>query len=130
MKAFIVDDSYLMRERLKEMLSDASVELSGEADCSKEGLEGICKTFPDLVILDIRMKGGSGITIIEKIKALPKDMKIMVLTNYPFPQYKQKCEELGADYFFDKSSDFDLLHHTIKELASRGAGRFACKESD
>jgi hypothetical protein len=39
-----------------------------------------------------------------------------MLTNYPYPQYREKCEELGADYFFDKVAEIEEIPKVIKEL--------------
>jgi hypothetical protein len=39
-----------------------------------------------------------------------------MLTNYPYPQYRKKCMELGADYFFKKSTEFENVMETLKQL--------------
>jgi hypothetical protein len=41
------------------------------------------------------------------------------LTNYPYPQYRKKCEELGADYFFDKVTEIEEIPKVIEELAKK-----------
>ena len=45
--------------------------------------------------------------------------KVCILTNYPYTQYKLKSIEAGADYFYDKSQDFNLLKSLIKEIAEQ-----------
>jgi len=47
------------------------------------------------------------------------DLKIVIFTNYPYPQYRTKCMELGADYFFDKSTETEKMINTIKNLAKQ-----------
>ena len=39
-----------------------------------------------------------------------------MLTNYPYPQYRKKCEELGADYFFDKATEIEKIYDTFRQL--------------
>ena len=42
-----------------------------------------------------------------------------MLTAYPYPQYRQICEEMGAEYFFDKSTEFHRIQEVLTELAAR-----------
>lgn len=117
MKVFIADDSAVVRKRLSEMISRiAGVEVVGEAQDAHTTIESILKLEPDVVILDIRMPGGNGITVLEKIKKTSFNTVVIMVTNYPYPQYREKCMELGADYFFDKSSEFEKIKELLKQL--------------
>jgi DNA-binding NarL/FixJ family response regulator len=117
MKVFIVDDSALVRERLIGMLSEISeIEIAGQAQNVQEAVESIRKCKPDAAIIDIRMPGGNGIDVLKHLKKIkPAPLKI-ILTNYPFPQYRKRCMEAGADYFFDKSSEFGKVVEVLKKL--------------
>lgn len=117
MKIVIANDSYLMRERIKILLKDfENVSLAGETDNGKEALEMIIKLKPDLVILDIRMPELNGIELIKKIKELKLKSLICILTNYPYPQYKRKCLDEGADYFLSKTEDFEKINSIIHDF--------------
>ena len=117
----IVDDSDVMRERLKSLLSEIEgIEIAGEASDARQAVDAIGRLKPDVVILDIRMPEGSGIDV---LKALPrngggKSARVMVFTNFPFPQYRKACIDLGADYFFDKSQDFNKLCDTLRQFVA------------
>jgi len=114
MKLLIVDDSILLQERITTALSELkNIEIVGHAKNSFEAFKMFNKFLPDIVILDIRLPGENGIKILEKLKLKSPDVKIVMFTNYPYPQYKKKCIELGADYFFDKSNDFTSLTEII-----------------
>ena len=120
MKVFIADDSKLVRERLIRILSDMEgIEIAGEAGDAEEAIQSIQRVKPDVAILDIRMPGGNGIKVLETIKGKRMDVKVIMLTNYPYPQYRKKCMEAGADFFFDKSKEFrkirEVLHRWITE---------------
>jgi DNA-binding NarL/FixJ family response regulator len=117
MKVFVVDDSHLVRERIIEMISELrGVDISGQAERAKEAVESIQKLKPDVVILDIRLPGGNGIEVLKEIKKDKSAPVIIILTNYPYPQYKKKCTEAGADFFFDKSTEFHKIIEVLKKL--------------
>ena len=117
MKVFIVDDSALVRERIIAMISEhPGIEITGQAENALEGINSIRKLKPDVVILDIRMPGGNGIEVLRNIKKNSSGPTIIILTNYPYPQYRKKCIEAGADYFFDKSTEFNKIIEVIKKL--------------
>ncbi len=117
MKIFIADDSKLVRERLITMVSEIpGTEIAGEAKNAVEALNSIRKLGPDAVILDIRMPGGNGIEVLNEIKRDKPAPLIIILTNYPYPQYRKKCMEGGADYFFDKSTEFEKVIEVLKKL--------------
>jgi DNA-binding NarL/FixJ family response regulator len=118
MKIVIADDSPLLRERIKSLvLSVQNVEIVGEAADGMEALKLIEDTDPDLAILDIRMPALSGIDVLKKIKESGRRTKVCILTNYPYPQYKERCMAGGADFFFDKNQDFQKITAMIAELA-------------
>jgi DNA-binding NarL/FixJ family response regulator len=124
MKVFIADDSPIIRERLKAMLSEVpQVEISGQAQDVPEAIKSIQELKPDVVILDIRMPGGSGIEVLKSIKEDLPDIKVIVFTNYPYPQYRKKCMESGADFFFAKSTPFEEVVNAINELNYHNDGR-------
>ena len=117
MKIFIVDDSALVRERIIAMISEhPGIEITGQAKNAQEGINSILKLKPDVVILDIRMPGGNGIEVLKNIKKNSSGPTIIILTNYPYPQYRKKCMEAGADYFFNKSTEFNKIIEVIKKL--------------
>ena len=117
MKVLIVDDSELMRKGLSEMISQVEgVEIVGKAERSQEAIEAIQKLKPNVVILDIKMPGGNGIGVLEHIKKNNTNTKVIMFTNYPYPQYRKKCMDLGADYFFDKSTEFEEVVEVLRGL--------------
>ena len=117
MKLYIVEDSAIIRGRILSMISPLEhVEISGFSGFVSESIEEIKERKPDIIILDIRLNGGSGIDILTEIKNELPDSKIIMLTNYSYPQYRKKCFELGADYFFDKSKDFERKYGVHRML--------------
>ena len=107
---FIADDSLIVREHLVTMFDELTeVEIVGQAETVAEAISAIEKLQPDVVILDIRMPDGSGIDVLQTIKQDEPAPVGIVLTNYPYPAYRQKCLQAGADFFLDKSTEFDQI---------------------
>jgi DNA-binding NarL/FixJ family response regulator len=116
---FLVEDSALVRARLAEMLSDmAGVAIVGEADTPASAIDGILRTRPDSVVLDIHLTGGSGIEVLRKVCAVAPDIVFIMLTNQPDPQYRKMCIECGASYFLDKSAEFEKVGEVITSLGA------------
>ena len=124
MRVLIADDSKPVRERLVSLLTELDdVNIVGQAENTIEAKILIKELNPDLVILDIRMPGGTGMDIIEDIKKFNPKIKIIILTNYHFPQYKEKCLSTGVDYFFSKSGEYERVLEVIEELNSKKKSR-------
>lgn len=118
MRLFIADDSEILRERLVEALSEIEgVEIVGQEGDTVKVMEAILRIKPDLVILDIRMPGGNGIGVLEKLKKMQAPPIVVMFTNYPFLQFRKRCFDSGADYFFYKATEFEKLIDVIKESA-------------
>lgn len=118
MRVFIADDSPLVLERLTRMLSElpGTVELIGQASDAREAAEAIRRLKPDVVILDIRMPGGSGIDVLRQIKRERAAPVVVMLTNYSYHQYRDTCMAIGADFFLDKSTEFEKIPEVLQRL--------------
>ena len=120
-KVFIVDDSPVVRERLIGLLAElACVDIVGQADIAFEAISAIRRVKPDVVVLDISMPGGSGMHVLETVKKEKPSPLVIMLTNFAHDQYRQKCFQLGADYFFDKSSEFEKVLSVLNECNGQG----------
>ncbi len=89
-----------------------------EATNGLEARDMIVAEKPNVAVLDIRMPGRNGLDVLRDVKASNPTTKIVILTNYPYPQYRSRCMEEGADFFFDKSSEFEKLPEVISAYLS------------
>ncbi|MBN2600990.1 MAG: response regulator transcription factor [Candidatus Marinimicrobia bacterium] len=120
MKVLLVDDSDILRNHLITILSDMEkVDIVGECIDTDSAIKDLKKKKPDLVILDIRIPGEGGIHVLKVAKEKFPNLKVIIFTDYPYPQYRTKCMEIGADYFFDKSTETEKLIDQIKHLAKQ-----------
>jgi DNA-binding NarL/FixJ family response regulator len=119
MNVFIVEDSASIRERLAAMLGDIEgVTVVGQAETPAEALEGILRTRPDSVVLDIQLIGGSGLEVLRKAHSQMPATVFIVLTNHSDPQYRRIYMEAGAAYFFDKSNEIAKVREVISGLSA------------
>ncbi len=117
MKFLLVDDSVLMRERLKEMLSEFDgTEIVGEAENRSEVIESAQKLDPDVVIMDIQILDGDGLDIRQAIKADNQFPLVILLGNPSTRLYRMKCMYLGADFFFDRATEINRIPGVLRML--------------
>lgn len=118
MKFFIADGSKLGLRRLLMLLGDKKeFELVGYSADVTAAIISIQTVKPQVVILDLDMRGRNGIDVLKVIKNEMPATIFIILTNAASEQYRRRCKELGAEYFFDKSSEFSLIPITLKKLA-------------
>ncbi|MEI8205801.1 MAG: ATP-binding protein [Kiritimatiellales bacterium] len=120
MKVLIADDSQPIRHRLTERLSRIPDVQIAEAADTPEALRQMAAFMPDVAVLDIRMPGGGGIKALSEIKKQYPGTTVIIMTNYPYAQYRRKCFDAGADFFFDKSTEFEQAAETIIRLMRPG----------
>jgi DNA-binding NarL/FixJ family response regulator len=120
MNLFVVENSNYLRERLTKLVERRKgVRVVGHAATQRDAVEQIRRIHPDVVLLDMRLDQGTGLDVLKQVKTLGKPPVIIVLTNYAYPQYKQRFMENGAEYFFDKSADLDRMLQALDLLAQR-----------
>lgn len=125
LKTYIVEDSRVIRENLIATLEElVPVEVVGFAEDESTALRWL--TGPrhafDLVIIDIFLKGGSGLGVLRAMQGRARHAKLVVLSNYATHDMRRKCLALGADRVFDKSHDIDALIAYCSRLAAGHAG--------
>jgi DNA-binding NarL/FixJ family response regulator len=120
LKVFIADDSEQISEMLTELLSEAGrVEVIGVAQSEELAVEGILRLKPDVVVLDLQLKPGSGTNVIRAVRADPSlaATRLLVTSNHVSPQLKAGCLALGADDYYDKVKELGALASRIGALA-------------
>ncbi|MGB7845723.1 MAG: response regulator transcription factor [Candidatus Acidiferrum sp.] len=120
MRVLIADDSLAVVERLADLLKEIpGIQLVGTAQDAAEAIQSVLKESPDAIILDYQMPGGSGLEVLRAIRRTHPSLCVLICTNYPFPQYREECLAAGANYFLDKSADFDKIPQILRDLLGR-----------
>jgi DNA-binding NarL/FixJ family response regulator len=118
MKVLIADDSDAIVKRLVAAIAEIDgIEVIGRSSTVGETERAIRSLRPDLVILDLHMPGGHGIDVLDGLRRDGLTPAVIVLTNYDHPQFRRKSLEKGARFFFDKSTDFDMVAEAVSMLA-------------
>jgi DNA-binding NarL/FixJ family response regulator len=120
MRVLIVDDSLAVRERLADLLKGIpGVQLIGTAQDVPEAIQSVVKESPDAIILDLQMPGGSGLEVLRAIRPSHPSLYVLICTNYPYPQFREECLAAGANYFLDKSADFEKIPEILRDLMGK-----------
>ena len=121
LRVVIVEDSPIIRARLTESLTEIqNLTIVGQAETEAEAVSILRDGGWDAVILDLQLKAGTGLGVLKRLREVgrPAHAKVIVFTNYAFPQYRDRSLSFGADYFFDKSREFDRVRDVLTDLAS------------
>jgi two-component system response regulator DevR len=120
MKVFIVEDSPVIRERLVEMVESANGHtVVGQAWNFDDAVAGIARTLPDVAIFDIKLAAGNGIDALVEAKRRMPGLLAIVSSNYTTPQHRKAGADAGAEYFLDKSADFERIPGILATLEAR-----------
>jgi two-component system response regulator DevR len=121
-KAFtvvLVEDHELVRQGIRGILaSDEDVELVGEAGTAQEAVALICGSRPDVVIMDIQLRQGTGIDVSRAISTLAPNSKILVLSGHDDDQYVMSLAKLGVNGYLLKSASSHELLAALHQVAS------------
>jgi DNA-binding NarL/FixJ family response regulator len=111
---YVVEDAPLVRERLIEMLdATPGTQVVGAAARADQAIRGILEERPDVVLLDLRLAQGSGLDVLRAVHDIAPEITFYMLTNFASEPYRQLAARLGAQDFFDKSSEFERVRDII-----------------
>jgi two-component system, NarL family, invasion response regulator UvrY len=117
-KILIADDHAVVREGLKQILSESShLVVADEASDGYEVMDKLNKHAYDLIILDIALPGKSGLEILKDIKSQKAKLPVLVLSMYPEEQYAVRVLKAGASGYLTKESAPNELVNAIKQIA-------------
>ncbi len=119
LKTYIVEDNPTIRENLIGTLQElAGVEPVGFAETEQQGATWLSANNGrwNLAIVDLFLKQGSGLGVLQACRRRDPEQKVVVLTNYATPDIRARCRELGVDAVFDKSTDIEALIDFCNEL--------------
>lgn len=114
MTVLIVDDSPLIIQKINELLQDLSI-LLHLISCGthSEAIQLLEEFRPSVAILDINLPDKSGIEVLNYIKRNHPKTIVIMCTNQDSSYYRERCFQLGASYFIDKSKDFENIPRLI-----------------
>lgn len=120
----LVEDSKTIRDSLVPAMDEfVDVQMLATAETATEAIEALeeHKGAWQLAIVDLFLREGSGLTVLNACRSRAADQHVVVLTNYPTPEMRRRCAQLGADAVFDKSNELDLFFAFCNSFERRGA---------
>lgn len=125
LRAFIVEDSPVILDSLKDTLAEmANVEVVGSVPDEPGAIHWMSRDpahGSDLIIVDIFLRSGTGIGVLQAASRLGVKARRIVLTNFASDSLRERCTRLGADKVFDKSHQLDDLIGYCASLSGQGA---------
>jgi DNA-binding NarL/FixJ family response regulator len=112
LRTYIVEDNATIRANLIDALQElASVKTLGWAETENDAKDWVAahRREWDLLIVDLFLKQGSGLGVLEACQQRDRGQRVVVLSNYATPDIRKRCAQLGADAVFDKSNEIDAL---------------------
>lgn len=118
MKVLVADDSKLTCDRLSNALCGmAGVDEVLLEENATVAIQKSRRHHPDIMILDLQMPGGGGGEVLNSIaREEVRPLAAIILTNYAESEYRQACLERGADFFFDKSTQFEQVLRAVQKV--------------
>jgi len=118
LRVLLAEDSALLAARLSELIRRLpDVELVGTVDSETDTLSQVVSATPDVLILDLHLRSGSGFGVLRALTARGRRPKIVILTNFGLPEYRREAEAFGVDAFLDKSRDYFRLPSLLTDFA-------------
>lgn len=122
MRIIVADDHKVVREGIRWMLEDEpDVEIVGEADSGRALLELVTTLEADIVLLDVRMPGMTGLEALGLLQKSHPEVRVIILSMHDEPAYVRRAIELGAAGYLLKSTDREELVSALNEVAAGGA---------
>ncbi|WP_109433015.1 two-component system response regulator NarL [Aggregatibacter segnis] len=118
LKVLIIDDHPLMRRGIQQLVElEEGFEVVGGAGNGSEGINLALQTSPDLIILDLNMKGLSGLDTLKALRAEDVDARIVILTVSDAKNDIFTLIDAGADGYLLKDTEPDTLLSQLKRIA-------------
>jgi DNA-binding NarL/FixJ family response regulator len=124
-RVLLIEDSGVLAGRITELIRRLPhVDLIGSVDTEAEALRQVTISTPDVLILDLHLRNGSGFGVLRSLgrTGAPRP-KVIVLTGFDLPQYRREAETLGVDAFLNKSRDYHRLPVLLSGYAAQHGAR-------
>ena len=108
-RILVVEDSIMMRRVIMKKLTEVGHEIVGEASSGQEAIDLYVELKPDMVTMDITMRGMDGITASKEIFNIDSNAKILILSNLDEDKYRDEVEKIGAIGLVNKHKTDDIL---------------------
>ncbi|WP_093131598.1 response regulator transcription factor [Variovorax sp. OK605] len=119
LSAVLIEDSQTIRDSLIPALRDlAEIEVIAVAETASHAVAALSRSSDSwqLAVVDLFLREGSGLDVLRSMQHRSSHQRMVVLTNYPTPEMRERSVRLGADAIFDKSTELELFFEWCNQL--------------
>jgi DNA-binding NarL/FixJ family response regulator len=116
-RVFIVDDHPIVRQGLAQMINqEADLTVCGEAEDAQAALQAVAQLHPDLILVDLSLKGGSGLDLIRSLRARQSTLPVLVVSMHDESLYVERVLRAGARGYIMKHEATDIMMSAIRRV--------------
>ena len=120
-KVLICDDHEVVRYGMRRLVRDTDIQVVAEADTGESAVDAALDDTPDkrpdVILMDVRMPGGDGLSSLGRIKLERPDLPILILSTYDNPTYVARAVALGAAGYLVKTASRERMLAAIRKVA-------------
>lgn len=117
-RLLVADDHEVIRTGLRSLFAGSDIEIVAEAATGNEAVKQAQKEKPDVILLDIRMPDGDGLSTLDKLRSKVPESRVVMLSTYDNPTYIARAVALGACDYVLKGSPREDIIGTIQAAAA------------
>jgi len=123
LRVLLVEDSPVIREAVVELVeANGRARVAYTTDSELAAISELKENQYDVVIVDLRLREGSGFGVLRALQQHQPQTLTIVLTNYTSAAIRKRCAELGVKWFFDKSTEFEGIVDLISDPQRNSRG--------
>ena len=116
-RLMVIDDHEIIRSGVRKMIAGSEIRLIAESNSGENVLAGIAQYHPDVILLDVRLEDGDGLTSLGRVKIEHPQIPVLMLSTFDNPTYVARSVALGASGYLLKNSPRDSILEAIRKVA-------------
>ena len=116
-RLMMIDDHEIIRSGLRKMIAGSEIQLIAESNSAVNVLTGISQYHPDVILLDVRLEEGDGLSALGRIKIERPQIPVLMLSSFDNPTYVARSVALGASGYLLKNASRDTILEAIRKVA-------------
>ncbi|MBA63577.1 MAG: DNA-binding response regulator [Planctomycetaceae bacterium] len=117
-RLMLIDDHEIIRSGIRKMIAGSEIQLIAESNSGDNVLAGISQYHPDVILLDVRLEEGDGLSALGRVKIERPQIPVLMLSTFDNPTYVARSVALGASGYLLKNSSRDAILDAIRKVAS------------
>ena len=116
-RLMVIDDHEIIRSGIRKMIAGSEIQFIAESNSAVNVLTGISQYHPDVILLDVRLGDGDGLSALGRIKIERPQIPVLMLSSFDNPTYVARSVALGASGYLLKNAARDTILEAIRKVA-------------